>query len=189
MVVAIQKRDVTLIRQLMKKQMTVFTIMRSPNEAKFDLSENYLVTGNQLDSKSSDQEIMIGLERLSKLIESTKQPAIVKSLHNDLTPHTIRGTAKPEDVWRSTTTSKGTAASLSNASANSTTLPYSAGNHDPSRFHYFNLDRSTSHKGPDCPCQGRTVSRHCEATPVHGWIGSIANRLGRHRRSIYESSL
>lgn len=99
MVVAIQKRDVTLIRKLMKKQMTVFTIMRSPNEAKFDLSENYLVTGNQLDTKSSDQEIKIGLERLSKLIESTKQPAIVKSLHNDLTAHTIRGTAKPEDVW------------------------------------------------------------------------------------------
>lgn len=99
MVAAVQKRDVTLIRKLMKKQMTVFTIMRSPNQAKFDLSENYLVAGNQLDTKSSDQEIMIGLERLSKLIESTKQPAIVKSLHNDLTPHTIRGTAKPEDVW------------------------------------------------------------------------------------------
>ena len=105
MVKALQDRNISAVRKLIGSHVTLFTVI-SGKEAQLssELPESYLVASARFDSKSPDDEIKLNLERLSKLItislsKPSFNPKVLKSIHNDLTDHTIRGTIAPEVVW------------------------------------------------------------------------------------------
>lgn len=115
MVAAIQKRDVVAIRKLMKKRVTLVTVVPSKEAILVDdeypdmymgtqFPERCLVFMARFESNSKGEEIKVNLERMAKNISQSFatpgwQPQIVKSFHNDLTKRTIRGTIAPEVYW------------------------------------------------------------------------------------------
>ncbi len=97
MLKAIQQPNIKAIRKLIDRQIRIFTILPSPNKSS-DLPEKYLVVSSAINLKSNDDDIKSCLERATQLV-AKGTPTIVKSIHNDLTAHTLRGSISPGDDW------------------------------------------------------------------------------------------
>ena len=105
MILALRDRNIPVVRKLMQKQVSLLTVVPNKDpKVRSEMPENYIVGAAQFDNKSSDAEIKINLERLSKMISfSLSKPAlnprVLNSAHNDLTRNTIRGSIAPQVYW------------------------------------------------------------------------------------------
>ncbi|HLO98627.1 MAG TPA: hypothetical protein VK171_08540 [Fimbriimonas sp.] len=109
MLSALRDRDIPEVRRLVKSHATILFIIGDKKDA--TLANHYWLATSRIYARNSkevnastDIDIRTQLDRLSRSISFSQskpslQPFKVRSQHNDLTKHTIRGKLAPEVYW------------------------------------------------------------------------------------------
>ncbi|MEI8282397.1 MAG: hypothetical protein WCG75_08330 [Armatimonadota bacterium] len=101
MVNALRDLNIPAIKKLVDKQavfVSIFPHLRG-NPSPYDLPESYYAGWTLMKPGEKEESVNVYLDRLSRVMKKSRAPREVVSKHNDLTKHTVRGYASPEDYW------------------------------------------------------------------------------------------